>query len=293
MRMTLLLAASAAALLTACSGEKTAAPAAVEAPKVALGTFGIDTAQMDAAVKPGDDFFKYVNGKWLATFKMPADKVRYGVFDVAARQVRDRRPAPCWMNWRRRRRPPARCSRRSSTSTIPGWTRPRIEARGIEPLKADLDAINAAKTKADIIKLMGNIDYAGPIGMYISPDPADPTKYTVNITQAGLGMPVRDYYLEQGREVRRLPRRLQGLRHEDLRTDRRRRPRRIGRRRRSRSKPSSPTCHWAPEKQRDVQATNNPIDRAGLKKMIPAIDWDADACRSPASAICRTSWSTK
>ena len=45
---------------------------------------------------------------------------------------------------------------------------------------------------------MGNIDYAGPIGMYISPDPADPTRYVVNITQAGLGMPVRDYYLNEG-----------------------------------------------------------------------------------------------
>lgn len=33
--------------------------------------------------------------------------------------------------------------------------------------------------------------------------------------------------------------------------------------------------HWAPERQRDVKATNNPVDRAGLKKMIPAIDWDA------------------
>ena len=35
------------------------------------------------------------------------------------------------------------------------------------------------------------------------------------------------------------------------------------------------SLHWAPERRRDVQATNNPVDRAGLKKMIPAIDWDA------------------
>ena len=37
---------------------------------------------MDTAVKPGDDFFKYANGKWLATFKMPADKARFGAFDA-------------------------------------------------------------------------------------------------------------------------------------------------------------------------------------------------------------------
>lgn len=80
MRMSLLLAASAVALLAACSPE---APApAAEAPKAAIGAFGIDTTAMDTTVKPGDDFYKYVNGTWLANFKMPADKTRYGSFDV-------------------------------------------------------------------------------------------------------------------------------------------------------------------------------------------------------------------
>ncbi len=50
--------------------------------KPVMGGFGIDTAQMDTSVKPGDDFFKYVNGKWLATFKIPADKASYGAFDL-------------------------------------------------------------------------------------------------------------------------------------------------------------------------------------------------------------------
>ena len=60
-----------------------AAPSGQAPPaKPALGTFGIDTAQMDTAVKPGDDFFRYVNGKWLATATIPADKARYGMFDA-------------------------------------------------------------------------------------------------------------------------------------------------------------------------------------------------------------------
>src|SRR5262249_18148190 len=72
------------------------------------------------------------------------------------------------------------------------------EAHGIEPLRADLNAINAAGTKSDIEKLMGKSDYSGPFRFYFSPDPADPTKYVVNVTQAGLGMPNRDYYLNRG-----------------------------------------------------------------------------------------------
>src|SRR5689334_23062124 len=84
MRLSLLLAASAAAIVAACSPAKPATPAA-EAPKAQLGTFGIDTASMDTSVKPGDDFYRYVNGKWLDTTKMPADKATYGAFE----QLRD------------------------------------------------------------------------------------------------------------------------------------------------------------------------------------------------------------
>ena len=76
MRMTLLLAASAAALLAACT-----TVAASGGPAPAIGEFGVDLTNRDQAVKPGDDFFRYANGTWLKTFKMPADKSRFGAFD--------------------------------------------------------------------------------------------------------------------------------------------------------------------------------------------------------------------
>jgi putative endopeptidase len=269
MRLTLLIAASAAALLTACGPEKPAA----EAPKAAaLGAFGIDTAQMDTAVKPGDDFFKYVNGKWLASTPMPADKVRYGVFD----SLRDKSETDvrALLDEMSKTQAAAGSVQQKVVDLYNSWMdEAALEARGIEPLKADLDAIAAAKTKADITKLIGNIDYAGPIGMYISPDPADPTKYTVNITQGGLGMPVRDYYLEKGEKFDgyRAAYKAYVTKIFEL----------IGDADPAKSaaavidlETKLATVHWAPEKQRDVQATNNPVDRAGLKTMIPAVDWD-------------------
>ena len=152
---------------------------------------------MDTSVKPGDDFYRYVNGTWVSTFEMPPDKARYGVFDalrdkseVDVRTLLDELAAT----------PRAAGSVQQKVADLYGsWMdEAAIEARGIEPLEADLDAISAARTKTDVVALMGNIDYAGPIGVYISPDPADPTRYVVNITQAGLGMPVRDYYLNEG-----------------------------------------------------------------------------------------------
>ncbi len=61
-----------------------AKPAAPAAPIAAqrYGTWGVDLDGMDRSVKPGDDFFKYVNGKWAATTQIPADKTGYGTFAV-------------------------------------------------------------------------------------------------------------------------------------------------------------------------------------------------------------------
>src|SRR5262245_1093896 len=182
-------------LLVACGADQAAAP--VASPKPTFGTFGIDLTAMDTSVKPGDDFYRYVNGKWVSSFTMPADKARYGVFDA----LRDKSEVDVR----------SLLDELTATTAAPGSVQQKvadlyaswmdeaaIEARGVEPLKTDLDTIAAAQTKTDIIRLMGNIDYAGPIGVYISPDPADTTRYVVNITQSGLGMPVRDYYLTEG-----------------------------------------------------------------------------------------------
>src|SRR4029079_12103323 len=194
--------AAAAALLLATLDAPSPLAQSAPAPapgsgKPVMGAFGIDTAQMDASVKPGDDFFKYVNGKWLATFKIPADKASYGAFDLlndkAEEDVRalladlgTSRPAPGSVG-------------QKVIDLYQSWMdEAAIEARGITPLDADFKAIAAATSKADITRLMGRIDYTAPFGSYIIPAPAEPPRYVVGIAQSGLGMPVRDYYLNTG-----------------------------------------------------------------------------------------------
>jgi putative endopeptidase len=271
MRYALMLAACAALVLTACSDDKAATPQAAT-PKPSLGTFGIDTTAMDTAVKPGDDFYAFVNGRWVSTFQMPPDKARYGVFDalrdkseIDVRTLLDELAA----------KPTAAGSVGQKVADLyRSWMdEAAIEARGIAPLEADLAAIAAARTKADIVALMGNVDYSGPIAFYISPDPADTTRYVVNITQAGLGMPVRDYYLNEGAtfDAYRAAYKTYVTKILSLIGD---------------ADPAASaeaivaletalaTVHWSPERRRDVQATNNPVDRAGLAAMIPAVDWN-------------------
>ena len=96
------LAATSCALLVSCGSEEAPTSTATPAPEPAatesvaantaaatatpaapeLGSFGIDRSHQDANIQPGDDFFRYTNGRWLETFELPASRSNYGSFAV-------------------------------------------------------------------------------------------------------------------------------------------------------------------------------------------------------------------
>ena len=204
----LLLALCALPFIAGCNNKSTPAAANAANPpapsKAAIGAFGIDTGQMDAAVRPGDDFYRYANGKWLTSFKIPADKSRYYTFDA----LRDKAEADVrtLLDEVAKTTPAVGSVEKKVLDFYESWMDQKAaEARGAEPLKADFDAIAAATSKAAIVMLMGRFDYSGPVGFYVEPDPVDPTKYVVAITQSGLGMPSRDT-IEQRWQIRYLSR---------------------------------------------------------------------------------------
>src|SRR5690606_2036634 len=163
----------------------------------AIGSFGIDTAQVDQAVKPGDDFFNYVNGKWLDSFQIPADKSRYGIFDALRDTAEEDVHAIVTEV------AAASSAEGSTEQTVgdlyAGWMDvATIAARGLDPLQPRLDEIAALQNTDQLQRLFGKIDYAAPFSISILPDPKDTTRYTISIDQAGLGMPDRDYYLNEG-----------------------------------------------------------------------------------------------
>ena len=194
MRLSLLLAASAAVLLAACQGEPAAPPA--EAPKATLGAWGIDLVHRDEAVKPGDDFFKHASGKWLATFKIPEDKSRYGAFDELA--VKSENDVKSIIDGFAANPPAAGSNVAKAADFYASWMdEATIETRGITPLKPYLDEINAIADKAGLLKVIAKVGYASPFGIGIEADVADPTRYAVWAAQGGLAMPDREYYLEK------------------------------------------------------------------------------------------------
>ena len=196
MRMSLLIAASAAALLAACSNETAPATVAAEPAKAVLGEWGVDLSNRDEAMKPGDDFFRYASGKWLATFTLPEDKARYGAFDELA--VKSENDVKTIIDGFAASPPAPGSNVAKAADFYASWMdEATIEARGTEPLKPYLDEINGITDKAGLLKVIAKVGYASPFGVGIEADVADTTRYAVWAAQGGLGMPDRDYYLEK------------------------------------------------------------------------------------------------
>lgn len=177
--------------------------AAVATPAVAaesgpvLGSFGVDLSGMDASVRPGDDFFAYVNGTWARDTEIPADRASWGMFDQLRLLSQERTRAIL--------EEAANDANASGNARKFGdfyaslMDEAAIERAGLEPLQADFAAIAAIQTRQQLSDaIAANVRNLGPtpFNLGISQDLRDPAKMTASLGQGGLGMPNRDYYLE-------------------------------------------------------------------------------------------------
>jgi putative endopeptidase len=161
------------------------------------GTWGFDVSGEDRAVKPGDDFFQYANGTYLAHTEIPADRTRFGNFDVLSvlsenrvRNILDEAS----------KHPGASPEAQKIGAYYKAYMdEGRIERLGAAPLQPDLNRIRAARTHEDLAAVMGASHKgfgASIFGAGIMPDSKDPEHYTVFLRTGGLGLPDRDYYLD-------------------------------------------------------------------------------------------------
>jgi putative endopeptidase len=190
-----LLIGGAALLIVAACSQEAEQPAAEEP---ATPVSGIDTAGMDTSVRPGDDFFAYVNGTWVKETEMPADKARYGVFD----KLRDESQEAV----------KAIIEQSATGDFAKGTDEQKVgdlynsyldwdtrNAKGIEPLQAELDRINAISSHDDLAVYFAEATKRAldaPFGVGQLPDPKDPQRYAIVAGQSGLGLPDREYYLK-------------------------------------------------------------------------------------------------
>lgn len=207
----LLLGAASLALITACAHHKDiAAPDATEAAALApakpaeelklsspdvWGAWGLNTETQDTSVKPGDDFNAYVNGAWLSSFEIPADRSRYGSFDLLREKSEQR----------------VRFIIDDLAAAAPAIDTPEgkigaiynaymntdaINAAGLAPVAPYFAKIDAVSNLDDLAKLTATVGYASPINGFVFVDDKDPETYIFQMSLGGLGMPDRDYYLK-------------------------------------------------------------------------------------------------
>ena len=168
-----------------------------------LGTWGVDLTAMDKSVKPGDDFFSYVNGAWLKTAVIPPDRSSTGSFQdlriQSEKQMReivdglDSRPYDQLNDEEKKLR----------DFFDAFMDQKQIDQRGLAPVSGELAKIQKLKTLQDVARAMGTVDMllSGPFDVDIGIDNKDSNAYSVSLTQSGLGMPNRDYYLHDDKAI--------------------------------------------------------------------------------------------
>lgn len=173
-------------------------------PTMDFGSWGVGTDMIDENVDPGDDFNAYVNGKWIASNTIPADRQRFGAFDMlregATRDVHKLIEKLVASNPE-----PGTQARRIVDAYNAFMDVEAIDASGLAPAHPYLAEIYGASDLDALVKLFGTPGYPSLVSAGVGIDARNPTKYAVSIGFDGMGLPDRDYYLvdsESNLEIR-------------------------------------------------------------------------------------------
>ncbi|GAA0704648.1 M13 family metallopeptidase [Dyella marensis] len=199
-----------AATIAAACGVAHAAPA----PAPAASASGVDLAGIDHAVKPGDDFNGYASGNWAKTAQIPADRSSTGIFLKVFEKAENRNAE--LIRDIGKSNPKAGSNERKIADYYAAYmNEAAIEKAGLAPIKAQLAEVDAIKTKADLARVLGGTLRADvdPVnatnwwtenlfGLFVTQGLEDPSHNVPYLLQGGLGMPNRDYYLNDDAQMK-------------------------------------------------------------------------------------------
>jgi putative endopeptidase len=169
---------------------------------------GLDLAGMDRAVAPADDFFRYANGTWLETTKIPPDRASYGPGAVLV-ELTTKRTAEIVQEAAKAGAAAGSAGQRVGDYYASLVDRAAIDAKGLAPLQPALDRIAAIRDRAALSRALGetlraDVDILNAtdlytdnlLGLWVAQDLDDPSRYAAFLFQGGLDMPAREYYLD-------------------------------------------------------------------------------------------------
>ena len=158
---------------------------------------GLEKAAFKESVRPQDDLFRHVNGKWLDETEIPEDKAIHGSFymladdsELAVKEILEEAS----------KNPVAGVSQQIGDLYACFMDEEHIESLGAKPLEPELARVDAVATIADLFRLIGELESEGVGGFwgsYVDNDPGNPDRYLLHFYQGGLGLPDRDYYFDE------------------------------------------------------------------------------------------------
>ncbi len=155
---------------------------------------GIDRAELDPAIRPHDDLYRHVNGRWVARTPIPADKARYGSFMVLAEEAEK---AVREIIEQAQSAEPGTLEKKVGDLYASFMDSERIEALGaapLAPLLAEVDAIDSVDALLTTLGRLERRGVAGVVQLFVDNDPGDPERYLVFVEQGGIGLPDESYY---------------------------------------------------------------------------------------------------
>ena len=241
------------------------------ADKPQFGEWGVDLSEMSKTVRPGDDFFRYVNEGWLNREKIPAGMPEYNdalriylsneqrfnaiIQDVLAKPQKAGSPEQQIAD-----------TYRSHINMA------KRNALGLTPLKADMAKIAKARTHKDLARVLADPWMTGPFGAGVLSDSGDPQRYVTAVGQDGLTLP-QDYYLNEGEPYSTVRGYLKTYIGDTLKragiADADAKAARI-----FELEMVIARLHWTTPQRRDVVAMYRPMTPAELKAFAPGFDWD-------------------
>src|SRR6202522_14475 len=251
-----------------------------EAPK----QHGIAVENMDPSVRPGDDFYDYANGGWIKRSQIPPDRSRIGVF-TALDDLSNKRTVGLIEETVKANAPAGSNTRKIADLYTSFMDEATIAAKGLAPLRPQLDAIAAIRDKHELARALGeslradvdalnNTNFHTPnlFGLWVAPDFNDSDHYAPYLLQGGLQMPDREYYLRDTASMRDIRTKYQAHVSAMLKlagfTDADARAQRI-----VELEHAIAETHVSLAENEDIQKANNPWKQADFTARAPGLDW--------------------
>lgn len=272
-------------VVTACAGGGTAAP-----PRS-----GLQLSGYDRQVRVQDDLFHFANGQWLRTTEIPPDRSRYGAFE-ALNDESERDLKAIIEDSVARHGPPGSPDQQIGDFYASFMDTARLDALGAAPLAEPLRRVDAITGPADLVRYFGEstrTSTSGPIALSIEQDAKNASAYIPTVSQNGLTLPDRDYYLKpdppfmsirdqfRGYAARMLG--LAGVADPDATAGRV-----------VKVENRLAEVQWPASQERDATATYNKFTLAEATTSLPGLDWrsylDAAGVRTPDFVISEPSY---